>query len=81
MGYKLGIGLLLFGILLSNGSVWESAGEIFFLVGAFLGFIGLILVAVAHSRERKTYFSNRTPDQYGQNNVSEQNDINEEWKL
>ncbi len=78
MRYKLGIGLLLFGILLSNGSVFGAAGEIFFIVGAILGFIGLICVAVAHSREKKMYFENRTFEQYGQNNAFVQNDINEQ---
>lgn len=78
MGYKLGIGLLLFGILLSNGSVLGAAGEIFFLVGAFLGFIGLICVAVAHSREKKAYLENRESEQYEQDNAFIQNDANEQ---
>lgn len=74
MGYKLGIGLLLFGILLSNGSVLDYGGY-FFLAGLLFGFIGLILVIAAHVREKKTYFSNRTFDQYEQNNAFVQNDI------
>lgn len=78
MGYKLGIGLLLFGILLSNGSVLGAAGEIFFLVGVFFGLIGLICVAAAHSREKKAYFLNRTFEQYGQDNAFIQNDANEQ---
>lgn len=78
MRYKLGIGLLLFGILLSNGSVLGAAGEIFFIIGAFFGFIGLILVAAAHSREKNNNFANGTFEQQGQNNAFVQNDINEQ---
>lgn len=77
MGYKLGIGLLLFGILLSNGSAFEDA-VFFFLAGVLLGLIGLILVIAAHVREKKTYFANRTIEQYGQNNAFVQNDMNEQ---
>lgn len=76
MGYKLGIGLLLFGILLSNASAIDEL-SILFLVGAFLGAIGLILVAGAHNREKKTHFPNGTFDQHEQNNVFVQNDMNE----
>lgn len=76
MGYKLGIGLLLFGILLSNGSALDDFG-IFFLASLLFGLIGLTLVIAAHVREKKTYFSNRTFDQYEQNNVFVQNDMNE----
>lgn len=77
MGYKLGIGLLLFGILLSNGSGFDYGGY-FFLAGAFLGVIGLMIVIAAHVREKKTYFSNRTSDQYEQNNASVQYNANEQ---
>lgn len=83
MGYKLGIGLLLFGILLSNLSA-DVDGGYFFVVGLLFGIVGLIQVAVAHSREKKAYFSYRTfepydqNNQYGQNNVFVQNDINEQ---
>lgn len=55
MGYKLGIGLLLFGILLSNGSVLDYGGY-FFLAGLLFGFIGLILIIAAHVREKKHIF-------------------------
>lgn len=77
MGYKLGIGFLLFGILLSNTSSEVNVYDIFFLAGLLFGFIGLILVIAAHVREKKTYFSNRTFNQYEQNNVFVQNDMNE----
>ncbi|MDE6728384.1 MAG: hypothetical protein K2J80_10675 [Oscillospiraceae bacterium] len=42
-GGKFGMGLLLFGIILSNGSSFDC-GDIFFLVGVFLGFIGLVCI-------------------------------------
>ncbi len=43
MKFKLGIGLLLFGILLSNGSTFDL-GSILFLVGTAIGIIGLLLI-------------------------------------
>lgn len=43
MKFKSGVGLLLFGILLSNGSVFDL-GSIFFLVGIAIGLIGLYLI-------------------------------------
>lgn len=44
MKFKIGVGLLLFGILLSNGAVFDIGG-ILFLVGGCIGAVGLAMIA------------------------------------
>lgn len=43
MKFKIGVGLLLFGILLANGAVFDI-GSWFFLAGGFIGAVGLIMI-------------------------------------
>ena len=43
MKFKLGVGFLLFGILLTQGSYFDI-GFIFFIVGGILGVIGFLLI-------------------------------------
>lgn len=77
MGYKLGIGFLLFGILLINSPSETIFYFIFFLARLLFGAIGLILIIVDYVRERKTNISNKSPDQYDQNNAFVQYNMNE----
>lgn len=51
MSFKIGIGLLLFGILLTNAGV--DNGAYFFLAGLFVGVIGLMLVIGGASEKTK----------------------------
>lgn len=51
MSFKIGIGLLLFGILLTNAGV--DNGAYFFLAGLFVGVIGLILIIGGASENTK----------------------------
>ena len=43
MKFKIGIGLLLFGIILSNGAIF-SVGSIFYLLGCIAGIVGFVLI-------------------------------------
>lgn len=52
MKFKVGVGLLLFGILLANGSVFDI-GSWFFLVGGFIGAIGLVMIFLSDDKEQK----------------------------
>lgn len=52
MKFKIGVGLLLFGILLANGAVFDI-GSWFFLVGGFIGAIGLVMIFLSDDKERK----------------------------
>lgn len=52
MRYKLGVGLLLFGILLTQGSYFDI-GFIFFIVGSILGCIGFLLIIAFYEQDGK----------------------------
>ncbi len=44
MKFKIGVGLLLFGILLANGAVFDIGGILFF-AGCCVGAVGLAMIA------------------------------------
>lgn len=54
MGYKLGIGFLLFGILLSNFPP-QGDGGYFVLAGLLFGVIGFIMVIAACVRKKRIF--------------------------
>lgn len=66
MGYKLGVGLLLFGILLTN--VPES--DLLFWGGLIFGVIGLFLVIGSCLHENYVRGFYRTYEQNAQNNAA-----------
>lgn len=43
MNFKIGVGLLLFGILLANGAAFDI-GSILFIVGGCIGAVGLAII-------------------------------------
>lgn len=65
MGYMLGIGLLLFGILLAQVPPVDGAA-LFLLAGLLFGAAGLIKIIATHLYVKKTYFINVTYEQRGQ---------------
>lgn len=52
MKYRLGVGFLLFGILLAQGSYFD-VGFVFFIVGGILGVIGFLLIVSCYEQGGK----------------------------
>ncbi|MGN0683620.1 MAG: hypothetical protein ACI4JY_08100 [Oscillospiraceae bacterium] len=50
MKFKIGIGLLLFGIILSNGNIYNGY---WFLAGLIIGGIGLALVVLSSENDKQ----------------------------
>lgn len=50
MKFKIGVGLLLFGILLSNGAVFDIGGYLF-LAGIAIGAVGLSMITFGYDKD------------------------------
>ncbi|MGN0679767.1 MAG: hypothetical protein ACI4JS_08910 [Oscillospiraceae bacterium] len=50
MKFKIGIGLLLFGIILSNGNIYNGY---WFLAGLIIGGIGLAMIVLSSGKDKE----------------------------